>query len=306
MVARVVYPQTLNFLDAGAECGNFARTMKQYLFVFSLVALVFSACNTNNVTQDDSLKKYFDDAGVQGTFAIFDNAQGQFTVYNLKRYRDSAYLPASTFKIFNSLAALGTGVVFSDTVVVPWDKVVRMGPGGDTMKQWNKDMDMREAFSVSNVGFYQEMARRIGKDTMQKLLDSVGYGLRYDTFRIKGNMDRFWLDNTLKITPDEQLGFVKRLYFKQLPFQNREQEIVKSLMVRESNDKYILAYKTGWGTTEKGNQLGWVVGWVEENKHVYPFVLNIESPDAKMDMVGARMKILKGILTQMGFFEGHK
>jgi beta-lactamase class D len=269
-------------------------------------SLFLFACNTQNVTQDESLKKYFDEAGVQGTFGIFDNAQGQFTVYNLVRFRDSAYLPASTFKIFNSLAALGTGVIFSDTVVVPWDKVVRTGPGGDTMSQWNKDMDMREAFAVSNVPFYQEMARRIGKDTMQMLLDSVGFGRRYDTFRIADNIDRFWLDNSLKVTADEQLGFVKRLYFKQLPFQNREQEIVKNLMIRERNDKYLLAYKTGWGTTEAGAQLGWIVGWIEENKHVYPFVLNIESADKNINMVEVRLGVLKGILGQLGFFEGRK
>lgn len=271
-----------------------------------VVVTLLTACNTNNVTQDDSLKKYFDEAGVQGTFGIFDNAQGQFTVYNLTRFRDSVYLPASTFKIFNSLAALGTGVIFSDTVVVPWDGVVRMGPGGDTMHQWNKDMNMQEAFEVSNVGFYQEMARRIGKDTMQLLLDSVGLGRRYDTFRITDNIDKFWLDNSLKVTADEQLGLVKRLYFKQLPFQNREQEMVKAMMIRERNDKYILAYKTGWGTTEKGNQLGWLVGWIEENKHVYPFVMNIESTDANINMREVRLKIMRGILTQMGFFEGRK
>lgn len=281
--------------------------MKQLIQALLFTGSIFVfACNTQNVTQDDTLKKYFEDAGVEGTFGIFDNAQGQFTVYNLTRFRDSTYLPASTFKIFNSLAALGTGVIFSDTVVVPWDKVVRTGPAGDTMSQWNKDMNMREAFAVSNIGFYQEMARRIGKDTMQMMLDSVGYGRRYDTFRIKDNIDRFWLDNTLKVTADEQLGFVKRLYFKQLPFQNREQEIVKDLMIRERNDKYILAYKTGWGTTDKGNQLGWIVGWIEENKHVYPFVLNIESTDPNINMVEVRLNILKGILRQQGFFEGKK
>lgn len=278
---------------------------QKLLFAISLFVMLWG-CTTNNVTQDNSLKKFFDEAGVSGTFGIFDNAQGQFTVYNLVRFRDSAYLPASTFKIFNSLAALGTGVIFNDTVVVPWDGIIRKGPGGDTLHQWNRDMNMQEAFAVSNVAFYQELARKIGKDTMQKLLDSIGYGRRYDTFKISENIDRFWLDNSLKITADEQLGFVKRLYFKQLPFQNREQEIVKSLMIRERNDKYILAYKTGLGTTETGNQLAWVVGWIEENKHVYPFAMNIESKNKDLDMVATRMKILKGIMQTLGFFEGMK
>jgi beta-lactamase class D len=270
-------------------------------FPLVIVALIFTTgCSTNNVTVEDGFKKYFDENKVNGCFGLWDNAQGQFTIYNLQRFRDSAYLPASTFKIFNSLAALSTGRIFSDTVIVPWDKKIRIFPGGDTAKAWNKDMNMREAFEVSNVGFYQEMARRIGKDTMQLLLDSVKYG----NHKIGGAVDTFWLNNSLKITADEQLGFVKRLFFKQLPFQNREQEIVKDLMIREKTDKYTLAYKTGWAKTENGDQLGWVVGWIEENRHVYFFSMNVESTDSKIDMVAVRMNILKGILKQQGFFEG--
>jgi len=270
------------------------------LFFAALLAIVMgTACTTNNVEQDAALKPFFDSASVTGTFGIFDNAQGKFIIYNLARFRDSAYLPASTFKIFNSLAALGTGVIFSDTVVVPWDGVERR-------PEWNKDMNMQEAFKVSNVPFYQEMARRIGKDTMQLLLDSVGYGRRYDTFKVTNNIDTFWLDNSLKITADEQLGFVKKLYFKQLPFQNREMELVKAMMIQERTDKYELAYKTGWGNTETGAELGWIVGWIEENKHVYPFAMHIESADNNIDMVKVRMDVFRKIMTHLGFFKGNK
>ena len=75
-------------------------------------------------------------------------------------------------------------------------------------------------------------------------------------------------------------------------------------MIREKNDKYILAYKTGWGQTEQGNQLGWLVGWIEENNHPYFFVLNIQSPEKEFDMVGVRMKMLKDILKELGFLNG--
>ncbi len=276
----------------------FRRILPSLTIIISF--LLVAGCKNNNVTVEDSFKKYFDDNKVTGCFGLWDNAQNQFTIYNLQRFRDSAYLPASTFKIFNSLAALSTGRIFSDTVIVPWDRVVRLSPGGDTMDSWNKDMNMREAFEVSNVGFYQEMARRVGKDTMQHLLDSVKYG----NHKMGGAVDSFWLNNSLKITADEELGFVKRLFFKQLPFQNRDQEIVKDLMIREKSDKYILAYKTGWGTKENGNQLGWIVGWIEENMHVYFFSLNVESTDKNIDMKTVRLNILKGILKQQGFFEG--
>ncbi len=133
------------------------------------------------------------------------------------------------------------------------------------------------------------------------MLDSIKYGTRKITTRV----DSFWLDNSLKITADEQLGLMKRLYFKQLPFQRREQDIVKSMMLKENNANYKLSYKTGWGFLPDGQSLGWIVGWIEENAHVYFFVLNCTGAhDA--DMTTIRMNILKGILTQMGFFQGKK
>ena len=49
-------------------------------------------------------------------------------------------------------------------------------------------------------------------------------------------------------------------------------------MQQENNANYRLSYKTGWGFRENGNAIGWVAGWIEENVHVYPFVLNIEGP----------------------------
>lgn len=266
------------------------------------VLIFLASCNTNNINNDTVAEKQFRAHHVTGSFAMWDNAKNVFDIYNMKRYRDSVYSPASTFKIFNSLVALNTSRVFSDTVVVPWDGVVRTFPNGDTAYKWNKDMDMREAFKVSSVPFYQEMARRIGRDTMQFWLDSVKYGNR----KIGDKIDEFWLNNTLTITADEQLGFVKRLYFKQLPFQNVVQEMVKDMMIQEKTDIYTLAYKTGWGKTKEGNELGWVVGWIEENKHVYFFVLNLESPDHKIDMAAVRKDLLKGILKEKGFFEGKR
>lgn len=261
--------------------------------------LLFSACSNNNITNDDSLKKYFDEYNVTGTFGMFDNGQARFTIYNLKRFTDSAYSPASTFKIVNSLIGLQTGVISGEKMVIPWDGVVRFNP------EWNKDLTMEQAFKVSAVPYYQEVARRIGKDTMQHWLDSLGYASKYGRAVIKNDLDSFWLDNNVKITADEQLGLVKKLYFDQLPFQKRVQAVVRNVMVQEQNTNYTLAYKTGWGYKEDGKSIGWIIGWEEENKHPYFFVLQIEGAH-DMDMVKARLTILKNILSQYGFFKGQR
>ena len=267
--------------------------MLRYLTGFVLLALV--ACSPNNVEIDQSLEKYFKETNTTGTFALFNNGTGRFTIYNLERYRDSAFLPASTFKIINSLIGLQTGKITGDSMRIGWDGVTRR-------PEWDKELTMYEAFRASAVPYYQEVARRIGKDTMQFWLDSLAYGSK----KIKTDIDTFWLDNSLKITPDEQLGLVKRLYFNQLPFYRAHQEAVKRAMIFEDKPEYRLSYKTGWGTKENGHQLGWVVGYIEENRHPYIFVLNLESPDPKIDMATVRMKILKGILEQLGFMKGRK
>lgn len=266
----------------------------KWSYSYLLVLGVFISCSPNNVKQDNNLKKYFDENKVEGCFGLLDNGNGKFTIYNLSRYRDSSFLPASTFKIVNSLIGLQTGKISSDTMVIKWDGIKRR-------PEWDKDLTMYEAFRVSAVPYYQEVARRIGKDTMQAWLDTLSYGTKKITTRI----DSFWLDNSLKIKPDEQVGLIKELYFDQLPHINKyNQEIVKKAMLFENNSNYKLAYKTGWGSNEKGNSIGWVVGWIEENQHPYFFVLNIESADPNPDMVNIRMKILKDILKHLGYMEG--
>mgnify|MGYP003576048715 FL=1 len=259
-------------------------------------AVLLSACSLNNVNEDASLESFFKEANAEGTFAILDNGTGEFTVYNLPRYRDSAYAPASTFKIVNSLIGLQTGVITNDSMVIKWDGVQR------PFESWNKDLTMYEAFRASAVPYYQEVARRIGRDTMQRWLDTLSYGSK----KITSPIDSFWLDGSLTVKPDEQLGLVKQLYFDQLPFYKVNQQAVKRAMLWEDTPQYRLAYKTGWAFMDSTHQkhIGWVVGWVEENKHPYFFVLNLESADPNFDMVTVRMNMLKGILGKLGYLQG--
>jgi len=264
---------------------------------FTILAFLFlifiSGCSVNKAKLDDSLKQYFDAYKTDGCFTMFNNKDGKVTVYNMA-LDTTRFLPASSFKIVNSLIGLETGKITDEKMLIKWDSVKRWN------EEWNKDLTMEEAFKVSAVNYYQEVARRIGKPTMQHWLDTLSYGNR----KTGDHVDSFWLDNNLKISADEQLGLVKRLYFDQLPFQKRTQQIVRDVMVQESNTLYTLAYKSGWGFDEKGANIGWLVGWVEENNHPYFFALLLKNSTKDFDMRTARLSILKNILKQYGFFEG--
>jgi beta-lactamase class D len=263
------------------------------LFLFSiLLNIFFPSCSVNKAKIDNSLKKYFDSAKVDGCFSLFNNSTGAVTVYNMK-LDTQRFLPASTFKIVNSLIGIETGKIVNEKMVIPWDGVTRWN------KDWNQDLTMEQAFKFSAVPYYQEVARRIGRDTMKLWVDSLHYG----NMNISGPIDSFWLNNKLKISPDEQLGLVKRLYFDQLPFQKRAQEIVRDVMLIENNTLYKLSYKTGTGYDEMNNYIGWVVGWIEENRHVYFFVTLVKTPEKNIDQ-NVKMNITKGILKKLGFFKG--
>jgi beta-lactamase class D len=263
-----------------------------------LIVILMAGCTPNNVEVNNDLDKYFKENNVRGSFAMLSNNTGIVSVYNLERYRDSAFLPASTFKIVNSLIGLQTGVISSDSMLLAWDGQTR------SMEDWNKDLTMYQAFRASAVPYFQEVARRIGKDTMQQWLDSLSYGSK----KITTSVDSFWLDHSLTITPDEQLGLVKKLYFYQLPFHKINMEMVKRAMLFEDTPEYKLSYKTGWSDwdPERKKHIGWVIGWIEENRHPYFFVLNLESDQQQFDMAGVRMKLLKSILKDQGFMEGRK
>lgn len=268
-----------------------------YKILFASLASAFfflmPGCSVNKAKIDNSLKKYFDSAHVEGCFSFFNNATGAVIVYNME-LDTQRFTPASTFKIVNSLIGLETGKITGEKMVIKWDGIKRWND------KWNQDLTMDSAFRFSSVPYFQEVARRIGKDTMQQWLDTLGYGNK----NLSGPVDSSWLNNQLKISPDEQLGLVRKLYFDKLPFRKGTQETVRNIMLQENNTLYKLSYKTGWGFDENNNSIGWVVGWIEENRHVYFFVTFIRS-SAKDDVFAdKRMKITKAILTQYGFFKG--
>ena len=63
-----------------------------------------------------------------------------------------------------------------------------------------------------------------------------------------------------------------------------------------------MAYQLGV-VQKNGKQLGWVVGWMEENRHVYPFVINFDAEDG-VDTKEVGVKLAKEILLSVGFFKG--
>ncbi len=266
--------------------------MKKYLLqicLLSALLITVLGCksslpnpNPSGIERQDWAAE-FAEVGITGTFVLYSPASGKWQFHDQAR-ADSAYLPASTFKIFNSLVGLQTKAVAHDSILFKWDGKLR------GWEKWDMDQTMKTAFQFSSVWYYQELARRIGQPKMQQWLNKVGYG----NAKIGEKLDEFWLDGSLQISAIQQVLFLTRLEALQLPFSKAVQKNVHRLMLAEEGEGWKLYGKTGWG--DHGNrQIGWYVGFVRSKGQSHIFALNMdihEDEDAEYRKVLTR-KILK-------------
>jgi beta-lactamase class D len=265
-----------------------------------LLLLMLAACgeagtSTGSVAVSDEptiaeidLSSHFESRDVEGAFLLYDLQENQFQGFNFPRHAEP-YLPASTFKVFNSLVGLETGAVGDEEEIIPWDGTEY------PFAVWNQDHSMRSAISVSAVWFYQELARRIGAGQMQDWVTKAEYGNQ----NINGNIDSFWLDGDLRITMNQQIEFLRHLVAGDLPFSVRSMEIVRDITILDETDDYVLHGKTG-SALRFEPQIGWFVGYLETADNVYFFATNIEKMDAQGTLGQVSQEITQEILGEMG------
>jgi beta-lactamase class D len=235
-----------------------------------------------------ALRPLIDTTGYTGTVVVLDVRRGTLQAVHGER-ATRRLIPASTYKILHSLIALETGVVASDSTVLPWDSVAR------ERKELNRDLDLRSAFQLSAVPHYQAIAREVGSERMQRFVDAVPYGNR----NLAGGIDQFWLEGGLRISAIEQAHFLARLYRGELPFSPRTQAAVKRIMVVEQTPAYTLRAKTGLATVP-GGEVGWWVGWVERGEDVFVFATALENNTPGPAFLPARLSITRAVLRAMG------
>jgi beta-lactamase class D len=238
--------------------------------------------------EDPALAAILDRSGFAGSILVYDLQSNSYLAGHGARSAER-FLPASTFKIPNSLIALETGVVADEHTVFRWDGAKRW------VAEWNRDHDLASAFANSVVWYYQEVARKVGAKRMRHWLALARYG----NADIGGGIDRFWLDGALRISEREQVDFLVRLYRGELPFSRRSQQIVKQIMVSEQTPSYTIRAKTGWAV-RTDRQIGWWVGWVESGERVTFFATNIETAHPSPGFTPARLSITKEALRHLG------
>lgn len=151
---------------------------------------------------------------------LLDPKENRYVQHNSDRCARRV-TPISTLKIPNSLINVELGIVRDAAQVTKWDGVDRGNP------DWNHDQTLASAFSVSALWYYQSLARQLGDTRMRSWVHKLHYG-NEDT---AGGIDRFWLESSLTISPNEHVEFLRRLVMGELPFSPRTVAIVKNTMI---------------------------------------------------------------------------
>lgn len=234
---------------------------------------------------------YFDEYSVKGSTTIYD--------YNNKRwiFTDSLdahveTLPASTFKILNSLIALENKIIIDEHEVIKWDGT----PNelfGKPYPIWDRDTDLKEAYKNSTIWFYVDLAEKIGRKKYKKIFNKIQYGNNNLT---ESGTD-FWNYGNFGVSPKNQIELLIKLYEDELPFTNEHMETVKKIMISEKQNDTVFHDKTGWARKD-GQNIGWWIGYMTTAHNVYFFATRIIDPIAveNPNFAASRKTITKRIL----------
>lgn len=258
--------------------------------LFFVVVISLTACETTPKLKAKTIKQKLEsetkftnriqatfdtlisEANLEGSILLFDFQKEKYYSNDFE-WAKVERLPASTFKIPNTIIGVETGVLQSDSAFFKWDKSPR------AMKRWEKDMYLGEAFKESCVPCYQEIARSIGYDRMRQYLSRFNYGEMEFTPQ---TIDRFWLEGSSRISQYQQIDFLERFYHDGLGVSEHATNTTKKIMLIEQTKTYSLSGKTGWSSSEDEDN-GWFVGYVLRGYKIYFFATNV-SPKKGSDL----------------------
>lgn len=187
------------------------------------------------------------------------------------------FTPASSFKIALALMGYDSGILRdAANPRRPYKAEYKA-----RRRAVKRDTTPRTWLANSVVWYSQVLTRELGLDRFRAYLDAYDYGNR-DLSPIEGRdapLVSAWLSASLKITPHEQVGFLRRMLNGQLPVSDRARDKTQAIMPRRNGGSGLTVYgKTGTGFQEKADgrlnferQIGWYVGWAERRGKRFVF-----------------------------------
>lgn len=221
----------------------------------------------NILVNMEDLSPYF--INQDACFVLYDRNKTQYTIFN-ERGSYTRVSPNSTYKIYVALNALEQGIISPRASQQSWNGQAY------AYTAWNRDQNLRSAMQNSVNWYFQALEQQQEKQEIQSFLSRLAYGNQ----DVTGNLQSYWMESSLRISPLEQVKQLKDLYDNKKGFGLDNIKAVQEALLLEKNKGKSLYGKTGTGNINGQNQNGWFIGYVQSADNVYFFATYISGPQS--------------------------
>ncbi len=223
----------------------------------------------------------------KGSFVLYDSSKDAWTIYN-KEAALEQITPNSTYKIYDALLGLESGIITPEQSKMTWN-------GEECpFDAWESDQNLNSAMHSSVNWYFQRIDHITGADTIKSFLQNISYGNQ----QIGNNLDLYWTDFSLKISPIEQVELLRNFYQNDFKFSNDNINAVKNAILIDDTPTGTLSGKTGTGRVDDKDTNGWFIGYIEKSGHVYYFATNIQGTTNTTGSVAREISL--SVLSDMG------
>lgn len=247
-------------------------------------AIVLAACSFTQMAQARTICTVVADAKT-GAMLLRDGDCG------------SRVTPASTFKL--ALGVMGYDSGFLQDEHSPTLAFKEGDPdwGGDN---WRQPTDPTRWLKYSVVWYSQRITHGLGEKRLQQYVTALGYGnadISGDPGKNNG-LDRAWIASSLKISPLEQIAFLRKLVNRQLPVAPKAFDMTMRVVETTSlpgswevHGKTGMAYpRQADGTFDEAHGWGWFVGWAMKGEREVVFARLVQDEGKQPGSAGNRAR----------------
>lgn len=224
--------------------------------------------------------------GYDGCFVLYDTKKDTWKIYNKKAALERI-TPNSTYKIYDALLGLETGIITPETSDMSWDGK------NYPFDSWETNQNLDSAMRNSVNWYFQKIDKQAGQASVHSFLHKIKYGNQ----KIGNSLELYWTDSTLKISAIEQVELLKKFNNNDFQFDTSNITAVKDAICLSKNSSGFLYGKTGTGRVNGQDVNGWFIGYIEKDNHVYYFATNIRGDK---DTTGSKAEEITMSILQSG------
>ena len=243
--------------------------------------------SSENITQTD-LSSYF--KNYEGSFVLFNSNRDSWTVYDME-HATHRISPDSTYKIYDALLGLESGIITPEHSTFTWN--------GEPypFNSWEADQDLTSAIHNSVNWYFQAIDSQAGFEAVRTFLQTINYGNQ----NTGTNLNLYWTDFSLKISPIEQVELLQDFYQNNFHFDSKNIQAVKKALLLSTTSSGSLYGKTGTGRVNGKDVNGWFIGYIETANNTYYFATNIQSSSGATGSQAT--EITESVLSNLGIWK---